>query len=177
MGGEDLGDIPACLGRRPGAGESTLNPTPTQGRSRGYVHATDVRQLNRERKAAGATQICLHGPELSRANVLGSGPAADVIAAQSLCQQVRNAHASVRRALAALRGRRRAGAGEPIRLRTRLGRAQGLLISARASRTPSPARWARRVIRGQAPGPQLIGVSGIGLSMPDPRSVVRACRI
>ena len=36
MGGEDLGDIPACLGRRPGAGESTLNPTPTQGRSRGY---------------------------------------------------------------------------------------------------------------------------------------------
>src|SRR6266436_4365712 len=32
MGGEDLGDIPACLGRRPGAGESTLNPTPTQGR-------------------------------------------------------------------------------------------------------------------------------------------------
>jgi hypothetical protein len=35
MGGEDLGGIPACLGRRPGAGESTLNPTPTQGRSRG----------------------------------------------------------------------------------------------------------------------------------------------
>ena len=25
MGGEDLGDIPACLGRRRGAGESTLN--------------------------------------------------------------------------------------------------------------------------------------------------------
>jgi hypothetical protein len=36
MGGEDLGDIPACLGRRPAAGESTLNPLPTQGRSRGY---------------------------------------------------------------------------------------------------------------------------------------------
>jgi hypothetical protein len=36
MGGEDLGDIPAGLGRRPGAGESTLNPTPRQGRSRGY---------------------------------------------------------------------------------------------------------------------------------------------
>jgi len=39
----------------------------------------------------------LYGPGLSRANVLGSGPAADVIAAQSLCQQIRNAHASVRR--------------------------------------------------------------------------------
>ena len=36
MGGEDLGDIPACLGRRPAAGESTLNPLRTQGRSRGY---------------------------------------------------------------------------------------------------------------------------------------------
>jgi len=31
MGGEDLRDIPACLGRRPAAGESTLNPLPTQG--------------------------------------------------------------------------------------------------------------------------------------------------
>ena len=31
MGGEDLGDIPACLGRRPGAGESTLNRRPRKG--------------------------------------------------------------------------------------------------------------------------------------------------
>jgi hypothetical protein len=96
-------------------------------RSRDRCPTAQSRAKSRRRDAN-----MLHGPELSRANVLGSGPAADVIAAQSLCQQVRNAHASVRRALAALRGRRRAGAGEPIRLRTRLGRAQGLLISARA---------------------------------------------
>jgi hypothetical protein len=31
MGGEDLGDIPACLGPRPGAGESTLNRRPRKG--------------------------------------------------------------------------------------------------------------------------------------------------
>src|SRR5207248_11584972 len=31
MGGEDLGDIPACLGQRPGAGESTLNRRPRKG--------------------------------------------------------------------------------------------------------------------------------------------------
>jgi hypothetical protein len=36
MGGKDPGDDTACLGRCPAAGESTLNPLRTQGRSRGH---------------------------------------------------------------------------------------------------------------------------------------------
>jgi hypothetical protein len=42
MGGEDLGDIPACLGRRPATGESTLNPAAQAGRSGGYSAPIDL---------------------------------------------------------------------------------------------------------------------------------------
>ena len=49
MGGEDLGDIPACLGRRPAAGESTLNPLPTQGDQNEGAHSDHMEDEWKER--------------------------------------------------------------------------------------------------------------------------------
>ena len=53
MGGEDLRDIPACLGRRPAAGESTLNPLPTQGDQ----EATALRSTHNQKTCRAKSMI------------------------------------------------------------------------------------------------------------------------
>ena len=53
MGGEDLGDIPACLGRRPGAGESTLNRRPRKGDQ----EATALRSTHNQKICRTKTMI------------------------------------------------------------------------------------------------------------------------
>ena len=52
MGGEDLGDILACVDRRPAAGESTLNP-PTQGDQ----EATALRSTDNQKICRTKTMI------------------------------------------------------------------------------------------------------------------------
>ena len=55
MGGEDLGDIPACLGRRPGAGESTLNRRPRKGDQ----EATALRSTHNQKICRTKTMIII----------------------------------------------------------------------------------------------------------------------